>query len=317
MKVRKNTKRWNIKVLLAGVFLLLLSLLPYILKTDAAWGLLLAIFHIIYDLGVVMVSDVVIQRYYGYSLIGLIIKNKKNLMLYLVTTTIGGFLLEFFADYLGSYWYYPFWSNELYYVLFIPGFAVYFSAVTFSYWAAKAFFDDLFKGKTKVTKSYKFEKWLYRIFLVIALAGLAFLAYRITTITNWGQSFSFNVTSIRPPYIDFMDVFIAFLVIFLGGEYLEYKTHKSSFIKDTIHGYFTPLIAILFSATTLALYMEIQNIPLNLWIYINIPLQNIQILGLPILLFLGWPLHYVGFLSIYRIIGANLTREIWAGDKIR
>jgi len=317
MKKIVKTRHFNRKSFWVGIFLLFISLSPYIIIHDKSWGILLAIFYIFYDCGIVICADSIIQYYHGYSFIIKIIKSPFNLFLYIITTTVSGVLIEIFANYLGSLWYYPYLTNKFYLFIFIPIFAVYFSAIAFSYMAAKSFYDGIFKGKKIITKSYKFEKYMFRAFLIITVISTIYLIYRIALVTNMGHDFYFNITAIRPAYLNPYDIFIAFLAIFLMGEYLEYKLKESSFIHDTIHGYYSPLFAVITSSIFLAIYMEIQNLPLKLWVYINVPYANVQILGLPVLLFLGWSLHYIPFLSIYRLIGSKLSSEIWAGDKLK
>jgi hypothetical protein len=62
--------------------------------------------------------------------------------------------------------------------------------------------------------------------------------------------------------------------------------------------------------------MESQNIPVGLWVYTNWPLPGANILGLPLLIFLCWPLHYIAFLSLFRALSDRESRELWRGDLI-
>ncbi len=60
--------------------------------------------------------------------------------------------------------------------------------------------------------------------------------------------------------------------------------------------------------------METVNTTHGFWVYINWPYQNIRFLGLPVTMLLAWPLHYLGFLSLFRSLSDDTSVEILRGD---
>ncbi|MBI2356769.1 hypothetical protein HYV12_01835 [Candidatus Dojkabacteria bacterium] len=299
-----------------GVFLLLLSLFPLIFDFTFVKGFLLAIFHIFYDIGIVLVCDSIIEINTGKSFLKSLLSTPRNILLFALASNIGGLLLDSLANYFGGMWYYPHWSSGLYLALFSVGFTVYFSSILFSYLAIKSCLDRWSEGRELVTKSYSFEKSLYRILFLLGISAIAYVVYRIFYTTSFFRDFVFEISKYKAPYLNIYDMFVAFFGVWFLFEYLSFKKGQNNFIKDLLHGYMNPLYAIIFAATILALYMEIQNLPIGLWIYSNMPLDSLKIVNLPILLFVGWPLHYIAFLAIYRYFGEPLSNGIWKGDVI-
>jgi len=304
------------KRLIFGIAFLIISLTPFIFITKTAIGIYLALFHLFYDVGVVLVCDHVIESLSGESLIIVLSRNRKNQLIYFGIGALAGLLLDGFSNYLGGLWFYPFWSNELYLSLFLLGFPIYFLTVIFSYQAAKLFLDKITEKKKKVTRCYKYEGALYKILLFLGIVAFLFVYARVLYNTNFFRNFQFSINTIKEPYLEFGYIILMFFSVWFIAEFVEYKRKNNSLIKNTLHGYFNPLLAIIISSIILAIYMEVQNLPLGLWIYSNWPWQEIEFLGLPVMVYIAWPLHYIGLLSGYRALGNESSQEIFAGDMI-
>src|SRR6185369_13556112 len=134
--------------------------------------------------------------------------------------------------------------------------------------------------------------------------GLIGLFWFIIKTIITAHPFYLNVTDPKIPYISFGYIILMFFSLFFILEFIEHKRHRTSLLKDLLHGYLNPLLAIIGSSILLGLYMELQNVPIGLWRYINWPWQNTTISSVPVLVIaIGWPLHYIFFLSLYRAIG--------------
>ncbi|OGC51533.1 hypothetical protein A2982_02915 [candidate division WWE3 bacterium RIFCSPLOWO2_01_FULL_39_13] len=311
MKTNLNSK------LFLGCGLLIISLFPLL---NNAWQITLplTLCYIAYCFGIALVSDYIIEKISGESMLKKIL-SKNTFKGYLTFSLIMGLLLEGFATYLGGLWYYPFFTTPTYFLLVVAlgGFAIYFLAIFLSYEAIKLILDKIVKGRKVVTKDFRFEKIMYYILLFIGIILAVPPILNINKNVSGFGGFVFDVSSPKTPYLDFWPLIMLFFALFFIFEFIQHKRHRNSLIKDTMHGYLNPLLAILLVSFILGLYMELQNLPLRLWIYSNWPLSQITIFGLPVVVLLTWPMHYIGFLSAYRAFGKSPSEEIWAGDKIR
>lgn len=306
------------KRLPAGILLLLISLSPYILSDNYKTGTILTLCFASFCCGISLTCDYIATKISGVSIISLILSNSRSKLIYLGIGLLGGLILEGSVSYISAMWYYPYYSTPLYFTItvLLGGFAAYFLSIVTSYYAVKAILDKLTPGKKTVTKRFKYEPALYGSLFTIGIIGLSITITRILINTSFLRSFSFNISSHKDPYLEFPYLVITFFSLWFVFEFIQFKKGRSSLIKDTLHRYYNPLIAIVISSLILAIYMEVQNIPLRLWIYSNMPLKEIQFCGMPIWVYFGWPLHYIGFLSLYRALGDEPSSKIWAGDNI-
>lgn len=297
-----------------GIASLIVSLAPYVsgLKT----GAVVTIAYGFYVSGIIYLCDYITEKIGGWSFIKRMMISNRRTIIYILVAAIGGAFLDGIMNFLGGYWYYPYWSKTFYLVIFSPGFAFYFLSVLMSYIATKNVLDAIRKGTKKVTKGYKFEPTLYTILGVIGVVILLYVFYEILRTTNLFRDIDFVVQYTHKQYLTVHHMFITFFGIWFIAEYIAWRRHRTSILKNMLHGYYNPLYAILISALLLAIYMELQNDPLQLWIYTNVPLENIEVLGLPLLMYIGWPFHYLGFFSLYHALGGDLAYEVYAGDKI-
>lgn len=93
---------------------------------------------------------------------------------------------------------------------------------------------------------------------------------------------------------------LAVLGLWFICEFVEFKRLKKSLIKDTIEGDWKPFLAILIGSTVMALAWETMNLPLQAWVYINVPFSDITVWGVPLFIILGWPALFIVYLSFYR-----------------
>lgn len=126
--------------------------------------------------------------------------------------------------------------------------------------------------------------------------------------------------------ISTIDVFVtqAYAIIFfplgvwLLCEGFENLRRQRGLINDISKGYWTPVLAIIISALAVGFTMEILNLKHGYWVYANWPLQNFHIFGLPaVMILVGWPLHFLMFLSIFRVFAPKESTEVWRLTKAR
>lgn len=198
------------------------------------------------------------------------------------------------------------------------GWAFYFLFLTIAYIAFKVTLDHLLPQKNKVTKYYKFERKSYRALGIIG----GWFAIMVITVglqnAKWLTTFNIAVNKPEMPFLYWYWWLIAIGAWILLCEYVEYRKKRSSLLKDTLHGYFTPIIAVFLCGVTLAITNEIQNFPINLWHYANYPWPGMHIYGVPLFVVLGWPLHIIAFIEFWRAFGyESVTNILFANAATR
>ncbi len=282
-----------------GLFLLFSSLAPFLFKNPSRGFSLFA--FVLFCFGIIFLSDYGAQKLTGSSYLTKILNNGTRRSHFILISIIAGIILEAMAAYFGHLWRYPHFSSTVYVLVavFLKGFAWYFLCILMSYEVFKDIFDHYIKPPKNYQKNYFFEKIFFQILLIVGIISLSTVFYQIILSTNYLTKFYFNIDQYQIPYISFNLVLLACLGFFSVFEYIEHSKHRSSLLSDLMHGYFNPLLSIIIASITLGFYMEVQNEPIGLWVYINWPLEK-TIFGLPIMIFVLWPVHYILFLSFYR-----------------
>ena len=222
--------------------------------------------------------------------------------------------------YAGKLWIYPHWRTIDYATMILPAFTLYWLAIAESYLGLKTLVDYFTKGRHVIYKPLKIEKYLYP---VLCAAGIIMIFWSVFIISEdyRGQVMPYFITtevfdisgSYAPPARVVIFIFTGLWFIL---EYIEYRRKRGSLIEDIVHQYFAPLIAIFLGVVVTGSIVEFHNIPVEGWIFTNMPYPEINFLGLPASVFLFWLLHYLVFLSLFRIIVKRETLEIWRGDLI-
>lgn len=303
-----------------GISFFLLSFLQFLLPKEWINAFSLLFCYLLSVLGIVLICESITLRLKNKSLLNELFKAPKNLFAFIGVSTLGALLLDGLLKWLGKFWVYPSFNINFYLAGFIVGFAIYWLTIVESYLAVKAIVDYLHKGKQIVRKPFSFEAGLYKVLGVLGLAIIIFtsvLIYIDYRNSNLALLDERDLTGITANYkTNSLYFFSLFFGLWFLLEFIEYSRKKTSLLKDIIHNYFSPISAILIGSLVLAIVMELENVPVELWIYTNVPLSEIKFIGLPILLFIGWPLHYILFLSGFRALTNKESDEIWSGDKI-
>ncbi|MBI4099783.1 hypothetical protein HY440_02130 [Candidatus Microgenomates bacterium] len=306
------------ELMIVGIILLLFSLEPFFIPDSLKTALFLTLFYASFCFGIILVSDAICQKVTGRSTVRALLAPGRGRWRFFILAVVAGFAFDGAASYFGALWFYPFYSTLFYLIAIVAlgGFIGYWLTIVISYDAAKEVLDEVV-GEKDVTRDFRFEKTVYKIFLVLGIAGTAISLHKIGLNTNFLQNFTFNVTTFKPPYLEFSYVLLLTFSLLFVFEFVEYYRHRTSLIKDVIHGYWNPLVAIVLISVVLGIYMEGQNLPIRLWVYVNWPWQEVKIFGLPILVLVVWPLQYVLFLSFYRAFGDRRSEELWTPTKLK
>lgn len=276
--------------LIVLIFLLnLFNLLPYNAYT-------VSFNHLILITGVWLLFDALDFKLNKYSILHRI-RNKHSILLYLVLGGIFiGLFIEFFGAYASGLWWEPFYTylfkksffhavliffstDILYYVLIFPAcFSVY--RVIYHFF------------KKEIQKStFGFKKYEKNVFPFLGLIGLGMIIPSLFLI------FISKTTSLTKGV--FFGISLLGLWFFL--EYLEYKHHQKSMLKDLFELNFKPALAILITSFLLTLATEGLNLHSTGWKYRNFPLADINLLGIPLMVFLGWVPFVIVYLSFFRV----------------
>ena len=307
------------KRIIFGIIFILISFVQIFIPQIT--HLQLCLFFVVFAMGAVLIFDSLTLYFYKKSLLRDLRQNYRMFFKFLLVSTLGVILLDSIALGLGKLWIYPYWNFCIYLILFIPVFAGYWFLICESYLGTKAVIDYIVKGKKRVTKSFKYEKILFNILGIIGICLIIVTIFLIIRDYSLQGNILFSFDNISSknsnyicPYGFIMLLFVAFWMVL---EFIQHRLKKNSLVKDLIHGHFTPLLSILVSSFVLAIVLEALNLVHYLWEYINWPFVGVTFFGLPIMMFLAWPIHYILFLSLWRALTNEQSEEVWKGDLIK
>jgi hypothetical protein len=262
--------------------------------------------------GIVFICEGITIKLGATSLLKHIRENPKSLIAFILTTTLSAIALEGSAQWLGKLWIYPYFTSELYTFVFIPGFAGYFLMIGESYITMKAILDTLTFKKYFITRYYSYEPKMYRLFGCLGVIMVPLSIFMILLRYKESGGYIFDVSTLVNYQVRFIWIMTLIIGICFICEYIEYKHKTSSFLKDVLHHYTVPLAAVLAAAILLALIMETENLHSGYWRYTHWPYTNLHIFGLPlVMIFVAWPMQYIMFLSIFRVITPKESKNLW------
>jgi len=303
--------------LTGGIFFLALSFLP-LLRKNAEYGLIssLAIASFFF-IGVLLVSNFLTVSIGGFSLISSVRGKRRNNRHFIAVSATIGLLFSFITADLGGLWYYPHWSIASYYIIgfLLGGWAFYIMAIIASYEAVKLVLDRFIVQKRLVTKYYSFESSLYLLLFMVGLACMAVVVYGILKNTSFFQNFHYTVNSPKEPYLRWYYWILSFFGTVFICEFVEFKRKRSSLFKDTLHGYYNPLLAMFIVGFLMSMINEIQNFSVFLWKYNNYPMPDMTLLNVPLFVITVWPVQYIFFLEFWRAFGNRASDPIFANGK--
>lgn len=266
--------------------------------------------NIFFYVGLIMIFDWIDFRLSDNSLLHHRNKKLKFFWRFLLFSGLAILFLEGLMLWFGKYWYYPYFPTTFLFLVVYPLFFLYFLPIIESYAAIKAILDKII-GKKIVTKPFKFEKPFYHILGILGACLFSIGLTSIAFIYSYQGNFKFIVDRPTESPIPLLLAGMMLLAFWFLMEFVQWERKQRSFFKATIHGYLNPLLAIIIASVILSLLVELWNLPLGTWCYQNLLLYEIKLLGLPIVVWLGWPFQYIMFLSLYRALFKEVEEEVW------
>jgi len=245
----------------------------------------------LFTVGVILASEGVCEVFHGASLWRLVTQDPWMLLRLLACGAAAGLVLEVLAQWLGRLWYYPFWAPWFYGLLLLPGFAFYWLSIVESYLAAKAVLDAV--ARPRPVSGSKRTWPLGAVALLVSFA-LSIQWYAV-------HGFAFAITNPAPAAPPFAYAALAVVgVALLSG----------ALVTALVRGYWVPWAAIVLAAAAVSAAMEIPNALHHHWAYAHFP-GPAGPGGVPLTVFLAWPLQYVVFLAIPSLLQPSLVELFW------
>lgn len=303
----------------AGIILLACSYIPHYLSPQdyGFWGSLF--YGAIYYLGGIYLADAVILSLSGKSLMKTIIYTPENRVSFIKLSLLGAIPFSLAVSTFGGLWYFPHWTATEYYVLgyILLGWAFYFLFLTVCYQAFKLVLDIILPQSKPVKAYYRFERKSYKTLGVIG----GWVAIMVITVamqdSRWLTNFHVSVNSVQKPYLYWYWWLIAVSAWIVLCEFIEYHRRRSSLLKDTVHGYLNPLLAVFLCGITLAVTNEYQNLPINLWHYANFPWTMYTVMKIPLFVVLSWPIQIAAFVEFWRAFGEQKATDMLFANSFR
>lgn len=267
-----------------------------------------ALANFIFSIGYIIFFDFLSYEFSGFSLLHSNHGGKFHILL--IGWAVGLFL-EFYFDWIGKYWYYP-KADTTFYLLILSAFPFYFMYILETYLGSKAMFEHFFvKRKRRLDFS-----GLKKFFISIGLIGTIGLSVSTTLIllqlpySTLNGFFSVNRELPVSPSL-FWYMTLTSFSLWLLLEFLEYERHETSLLLETIRGKPWPLLSTLIAGWIAGTIYEGFNVPIEIWRYANVPFMNLMLFGIPLAVLIVWPVQYLAFISMYRLLFKKETEKIW------
>ncbi len=299
-----------------GLFLVAISFLVWLIPKEYHSLTVTGGFFSIFCLGCILFFDGLDYKLSGSSLL-INNKNVNFLKTFGLASVLGGVILDLFANAIAKKYYYPLFTPPVYFLIFAPGFIFYFVVIAESYFACKSILDRYMKRPLVKKGNPKLLKVVHILILVLGFVGIAYSLYYYHTFHSEAGDFVLSTmvrTSVKTNIYVIMLLATSVWLIF---EAIGFFLNKQMLITFLCRGYFRPLLATLLACVVLSIPMEIWNVPIDLWTYINVPLDHIQIFKVPLFVYLSWPFHYLPFLSLYLLVSKDAAEVPYELDNIK
>lgn len=297
----------KINHLLLGSLLTIVSFGYWFLPTTHhIVGLANAVFFI----GNILIFDYLSERLSGYSLL----KTPNRRKHFLILGLLFGIILEFYLNLVGKFWHFPYWDITFFLMIFVPGYAAYSFYLIEAYLGTKAVLEHFFLRR-HAPESFAGLKTIFTtvgiLGAVMFSVGTTYLLLRLSPV-GWQQGLLINQPRAGDP-AQWYWYFVIFIGIWLLLDFLEYQRHETSLIYEIIKGNYWPIIAIFVAGIVSAVVYEVFNLHGGLWRYnnSNAPFSNIQFIGFPIMMYIGWPFHFLPVLSLYRLLFKKESQNLF------
>lgn len=283
-----------------GILLILLSFTHWFL-TYSLVNLTLATF--IFMVGNIIFFDSIVNKFTNTSFIKSIIKYPKEIIRSLVCFFVFVFIIEIYAHWLGKYWYFPLMDTTFYFWVEIPLLIIYSLYLLETYQGTKAVLIHIFNLKgSRENIINTISSKVFLICIALLAIGTIFLIWQRRQ-DALIKLLSINTLPTSPyPILNTLILVLMSVSLWIIMEYLLFKIRKKFSILIKINGCWVSLIIIVVSGISTAIFYEIFNAPGGFWRYGNIPFSEYNFLGIPLLVFMGWPFQYLILIPLYELM---------------
>lgn len=258
---------------------------------------LLAIAAAYSTLGIILIGEGICQRFGAPSLLDRVTRSARVFWRFVLTAAVAGLAMEALGQWLAKLWIYPYWTDWFYWIVVVPGFAFYWTAIAESYLAVKAILDSPARlGPASPSK-------------VTGIAGAIILVTAAALYTAWyashGGYFFANIKPV-PDAPPFGYVLLAFVGLLLTAEWA-----RPSLLVCLRNRYWAPPAAVLVSSVVLAVLLETQNAVHQFWAYTHFPAPELTLAGVQLSMLATWPLQYLTFLLVPSLLMPSLADLFW------
>lgn len=303
--------------LIAGAVLIIFSYLPLLRPNVVSGKIGSLVIGAAFYLGALLIGNHITLKLGGLSLISRVRGNRINNRSFTMAVIGMALFFSLIAADLGGLWYFPYWSTTDYFFIgfILGGWAFYVMTLIVCYEAVKLILDRYLPQRKRVVSYFKRERLIYTGLLLVGVACLAVVLGAAFYNTHFFTQFHYIVNTAKSPYLPWQYWILAFIGALSICEYVEFRRKRSSLLKDTLHGYFNPLLAMLIAGTLLAITNEVQNFGVYLWRYANYPWPERTFLNIPIFIIMAWPLHIIAFTEFWRAFGNGSSSVVFANSR--
>lgn len=267
-------------------------------------GNILAMASAFSTLGVILLGEGICERFRAPSLLDRMTRNGRTVLRFLASAALAGVAMEALGQWLGKLWIYPYWTVWFYWLVVIPGFAFYWTAIAESYLAVKAVLDSRLHGRVPRQRSQ----------IAFGLIGAALL---VLTAFGYGSWYSarggYFFASTRPVEVapPFRFMLLGFVGALLLTEWALGRKGTPSFFAAVRGRYWVPTLAIGLSSVAMAVLLETLNAVDHFWAYTHFPWPGLSFAGVQLIIVATWPLQYLTFLLIPSLMMPALADLFW------
>lgn len=263
-------------------------------------------------IAVVMLFDYLNRKFNNYTISPTTAKRKSTLLKLAVVAALFNLAFDVLGSWTTRLWYYPQYDYRYYILVFAPiGYAVYGLGLYSIFVFFKKLFDDEVRGGRLSDRRTRMYEKVMAAEIALGLLGIWYsLYYLLDHISNFKVPvFNIQLDSNLP--VEWWFTFMSGFSLLFIFEYISFKQGKETLTRDLIRGNFVPLVALLCCSAVGMIFIEAVNYPFQIWTFANWPLQEVAIVGVPIVAVIVWPLQFLVLMSMMRCFFDARKLDIW------
>jgi hypothetical protein len=269
----------------------------------------------LFALGVIVLSEGIVQKVGGVSLMSLARGSKAKLVRFLVVAAVTGIFIEAYAR-LGNLWYYAYYPTWFYWPALVPSFILYWVMIVESYMAGKALLDRVisFGGRPSKDGALRYYPWEPGFYILLGTVGAMLFVGGTLGAVLWyfvTGGYTFNPYQLVSSAAPLHYIMMAFAGLWFICESIMYGRQRPSLLHSLLHGYVVPALALLGAAAVLSLVWESQNVPVGYWVYTNWPWPDLTVFGVQLSVVAAWPANYIVYLMVPCVLVGAWGAVFW------